>query len=61
MRIKVSSLDCQKETGDGIFGGGFLLSNETAAERAAAERAAAKKWKLSERELEIVHKLGNCS
>lgn len=23
--------------------------------------AATKKWKLSERELEIVHKLGNCS
>ena len=64
--IKVSSLDCQKETGDAIFGGGFLLSDEAAAERAAAERAAAeraaaKKWKLSERELDIVHKLGNCS
>lgn len=31
-----------------------------AAERAAAERPAIK-WKLSERELDIVHKLGNCS
>ena len=62
--LKVSALDAQKETGDAIFGGGFLLGERAAAEKAAAEKAAAEKaaavkWKLSERELEIVHKLGN--
>ena len=49
--------------GNGIFGGGFLLSERAAAERAtaeraAAERAAAKRWELSDRELAIVAKLG---
>ena len=47
--VRVSGLDAQKETGKSIYGGGFLLS-----ERAAAERAAATTWKLSERELRIV-------
>lgn len=37
----------------GIYGGGFLLS-----ERAAAERAAAESIELSERELEIIKSLG---
>ena len=46
-------LDAQKETGKDAFGGLFLLS-----ERAAAERANATTWKLSERELAIVHNLG---
>ena len=71
--VKVTALDAQKETGDAIFGGGFLLGEEAAiersaaekaaaekaaAEKAAAEKAAATKWKLSERELEIVRGLG---
>ncbi len=54
------ALDAQKAVGKAIFGGGFLLTREAAAERAAAERAAAaqaaaeqasaKVWELSERE-----------
>lgn len=56
--VKVTALDAQKETGDAIFGGGFLLGEDAAIERAAAKKAAAIKWRLSERELEIVRKLG---
>ena len=40
--------------GRGIFGGGLLLSD-----RAAADRAAAHRWELSERELAMVAMLGN--
>ena len=50
--VRISELDAQKGSGKQIFGGGFLLS-----ERAAAERAAAHRWELSEREREIVRKL----
>ena len=50
----VSKLDAQRESGKSIFGGGLLLSDESAAERAAAERAAATVWQLSSRELEMV-------
>ena len=56
---RIAALDAQREEEKAIFGGGFLLSDDAAAERAAAERAAAHKWKLSERELEIVRKLSN--
>lgn len=42
----------------GVFGGGLLLNEETAAERAAAERAAAVRVQLSEREKEVVRSLG---
>ena len=52
--VRISTLDLQKEAGKGIFGGGLLLS-----ERAAAERAAAQVWELSEREREIVKRLGH--
>ena len=45
----VRELDNQKAVKKAIYGGGFLLS-----ERAAAERAAATVWKLSEREKEII-------
>ena len=38
----VRSLDGQKATGQGLFGGGFLISPEAAAEKAAAEKAAEK-------------------
>ena len=55
----IRALDAMKETGQGIFGNGLLLSEEMAAERAAAERAAAHKWQLSDREKEISHNLGN--
>ena len=49
----IRALDAQREAGKVIFGGGFLLS-----EKAAAEKAAAEKWKLSDRELELIAKLG---
>ena len=49
----ISALDAQKEEGKAIYGKGFIL-----AERAAAERAAAHKWELSDREKEIVKRLG---
>lgn len=55
---RISAMDEQKEAGKSIFGGGFLLSKQKAAERAAAERAAAKTWELSEREKEIIRALG---
>ena len=48
----VSRLDAQQAHGKTIFGGGLLLS-----ERAAAERAAAHIWELSPREMEIVRSL----
>ena len=50
---KVSALDAQRARGKSIFGGGLLLS-----ERAAAERAAAERWTLSERERRICGMLG---
>ena len=56
----ISKLDASTKE---IFGGGLLLSERAAAERAAAERAAAERaaavrWQLSEREKEIVRRLG---
>ena len=64
--VKITALDEQKESGDAIFGGGFLLSEQAAIERANAEKAAIEKaaiektikWELSARELEIVQRLG---
>ena len=49
----VRTLDSMVDAGKEIFGGGLLIS-----EKAAAEKAAAKKWKLSEREKEIIKNLG---
>ena len=51
--VFVRELDAQVKAGKAIFGGGFLLS-----ERAAAERAAATKWELSERERLIIKEIG---
>ena len=48
----IGALDAQKADDKAIFGGGLLLS-----ERAAAERAAAQRWELSAREKAIVAKL----
>lgn len=42
---RIAALDSQKAVGKSVFGGGLLLS-----ERAAAERAAAHRWGLSDRE-----------
>ena len=58
----ISKLDSQKEAGKTIYGGGLLLSNSKAAEKAAAEKAAAEKaaatrWKLSDRERELIASL----
>ena len=47
--MRVAGLDAQKPFGKSIFGGGYLLS-----ERAAAERAAAQEWQLSTQEKEWV-------
>ena len=49
----IRALDSQREKKKAIFGGGFILS-----ERAAAERAAATCWPLSDREREIIAGLG---
>ena len=59
----VSMLDAQKKFGKTIFGSGILLSEKAAAEKAAAEKAAAEKdkvliFELSEREKNIIKKLG---
>ena len=51
---RIATLDAQKESGKSIFGGGFLIS-----EKAAAEKAAATVWQLSDREKQIVKSLGN--
>ena len=54
----IATLDSQREAKKTIFGGGFLLSEKAAAEKAAAEKAAAICWTLSERERNIIKKLG---
>ena len=54
----IRALDSQKESGKGLFGSGFLLSEKAAAEKAAAEKVDANIWKLSDREREIVKSLG---
>ena len=51
------------EMADGIVvnkadGDNVNRANRAAAERAAAERAAAEKWKLSDREMQMVGMLG---
>ncbi len=49
----IRKLDDQDRMKKTIFGGGYLLS-----EKAAAEKAAAEKWHLSAREKEIINQLG---
>ena len=49
----VRALDAQREAGKAIYGGGFLLS-----EKAAAEKAAATRWPLSDRERAIISAMG---
>ena len=48
----ITELDSQKGTGKQIFGGGLLLS-----EKAAAEKAAATRWPLSGRERQLIKAL----
>lgn len=57
--VHVSALDSQRPHKKSVYGGGMLLSDSKAAERAAAERAAAERenahiWELSDRERGIV-------
>lgn len=52
----VRRLDNQKP-GAALYGGGFLLSEACAADKAAADKAAAERVELSEREQEIVASL----
>lgn len=52
----VRKLDNQKR-GAALYGGGFIVSNGCAAEKAAADKAAAERVELSPRELEIVASL----
>ena len=54
----IAKLDAQAEAKKSCFGGGLLLSERKAAEKAAAEKARAKTWELSEREKEIIRRLG---
>jgi len=65
----ISQLDAQIPERKAIFGAGLLLSEKAAAEKAAAEKAAAEKaaaekantviYQLSQRELDIVARLGS--
>lgn len=57
------ALDDQKGMKKTLYGAGFLLSEKATAEKKAAEKKAAEKnktieWKLSDREREIIEKLG---
>lgn len=51
--MRISGLDAQKPYGKSIYGGGILISDAKAAERAAAIQ-----WSLSEREKTIIDGLG---
>ena len=47
--LRIPAMDAQRKTGKSIFGSGYLLSTQAAAERAAAER-----WELSTRERDMI-------
>ena len=50
--VRISALDEQRQRGEAIFGGAYLIGAHAAAEKAAAE-----KWELSEIERQIVSRL----
>lgn len=54
----VRGLDSQAASGKNIFGGGYLLSDKAAAEKAAIEKANAIPWGISERERVIIDMIG---
>lgn len=59
----IRALDAQRKMKKSLYGAGFLLSNNATAEKKAAEKKAAEKdkmieWELSDREKEIIEKLG---
>jgi len=53
----IRGLDSQRDKGKSIYGSGYILSSRACAERQAAERINVNRWKLSERELEIIRQL----
>lgn len=62
----INQLDCQKESGKKLFGGGFLISDSKKSERIEADKEAEKEiekeigketWQLSEREIDIIKSL----
>lgn len=55
--VFISALDEQRRYGKTIYGGGLLLNDKAAAERAAAENERCLCWALSDREHEIVERL----
>lgn len=55
---RIGGLASQRACGKAIFGGGFLLSERAAAERAAAEKTNAIVWELSPAEREAVRRCG---
>lgn len=60
----ISALDEQREKKKTVFGGGLLISEKAAAEKATAEKATAERatrcvWQLSDREREIIKRLGS--
>lgn len=55
---RICALDSQRARGKAIYGGGLLLSDAKAAERAASEKANAHVWELSDRERDIIAGLG---
>ena len=57
----IRGLDAQKEDGKSIYGAGFLISNAAAEEKERKEMERKESqyvWQLSEREKEIIKKLG---
>ena len=54
----IRHLDAQKEAGKAIYGGGFLLSEKAAAEKAAAGLPPDGVWTLSERERTLIASMG---
>ena len=66
--VRISALDSMKEAGKAIYGGGYLLSNDAAKERAEAEQQAVEiaarggvrtVWPISERERRVANRLGD--
>lgn len=54
----IRELDSQRKKGKGIYGGGFLISDRAAQQRAALEKSAPQEWTLSERERQTIKGLG---
>lgn len=56
--VRIRSLDSQKPYKKAIYGRGLLLSEKLTADRETADREKATVWALSEREQDIVKRLG---